>query len=173
MEKTLFIVKQRTGFRGWFYFRMGWSTYFAFIVAAINTLTVTYFLAIERYPVLSTIFPNFMQYVLIITAIGVPLLILVGYLHYKRTLAYRSETDVIIESNPYQVRNVVNNTINVELSLKMFDMLLKLSKNQKLTENEIEELDQAHKKFVDFNTSRSFINRMDIDFVKKNISKLK
>ena len=169
----LFIVKQRTGFRGWFYFRMGWSTYFAFLVAAINTLTVTYFLAIERYPVLSTIFPNFMQYVLIITAIGVPLLILVGYLHYKRTLAYRSETDVIIESNPYQVRNVVNNTINVELSLKMFDMLLKLSKNQKLTENEIEELDQAHKKFVDFNTSRSFINRMDIDFVKKNISKLK
>lgn len=171
MEKTFFIVKQNFHFRSWFYFRMGWSTYFAFIVAAINTLTVTYFLAIERYPELSAIFPSFVQYVLIITAIGVPLLILVGYLHYKRTLAYRSETDVIIESNPYQVRNVVNNTINVELSLKMFDMLLKLSKNQKLTENEIEELDKAHKKFVDFNTSRSFINRMDIDFVKKNISK--
>ena len=110
-------------------------------------------------------------YVLIIVAIGVPLLILVGYLHYKRTLAYRSETDVTIESNPYQARNVVNNTINVELSLKMFDMLLKLSKDQKLTENEIEELDKAHKKFVDFNTSRSFMNRMDIDFVKKNVSK--
>ena len=74
-------------------------------------------MAIERYPELSAIFPSFEQYVLIITAIGVPLLILVGYLHYKRTLAYRSETDVIIESNPYQVRNVVNNTINVESDL--------------------------------------------------------
>ena len=62
------------GFRSWYYFRMGWSTYFAFIFAAINTLTVTYYLAIERVPVLVTIFPNFVQYVLIISCIGIPLL---------------------------------------------------------------------------------------------------
>jgi len=31
-------MPKHTGFRGWFYFRMGWSTYFAFIFAAINTL---------------------------------------------------------------------------------------------------------------------------------------
>ena len=117
-------------FRSWFYFRMGWSTYFAFIFAAINTLTVTYFLAIERYPELSAIFPSFIQYVLIITIIGVPLLIVVGYVHYKRTLAFRSEVDVVLESNPYQLRNVVNNTINVKLTLKMYEMLLKLSLNE-------------------------------------------
>ena len=44
---------------------MGWSTYFAFIFAAVNTLTVTYFLAIERYPFLTTIFPSFLQYIVI------------------------------------------------------------------------------------------------------------
>ena len=50
-------VKNNLSFRGWFYFRMGWATYFAFIFAAINTLTVTYFLAIENYPFLTIIFP--------------------------------------------------------------------------------------------------------------------
>jgi len=150
---------------------MGWSTYFAFIFAAINTLTVTYFLAIERYPGLSAIFPSFIQYVLIITIIGVPLLVVVGYVHYKRTLAYRAEVDVGLESNPYQLRNVVNNTINVKLTLKMYEMILKLSQNQKLTENEIEELTKAHKEIQDLDASRSFANKLDIDFVKKHVSK--
>ena len=150
---------------------MGWSTYFAFIFAAINTLTVTYFLAIERYPELSVIFPSFPQYVLIITIIGIPVLILVGYVHYKRTLAFRSEVDVVLESNPYQLRNVVNNTINVKLTLKMYEMILKLSQNQKLTENEIEELTKSHKEIQDLDASRSFANKMDIDFIKKHVSK--
>mgnify|MGYP004382208223 CR=1 FL=1 len=164
-------MRRAVPFRSWFYFRMGWSTYFAFIFAAINTLTVTYFLAIERYPELSAIFPNFIQYVLIVTIIGIPLLVIVGYVHYKRTLAYRAEVDVGLESNPYQLRNVVNNAINVELALKMFEMILKLSKNQKLSENEIAEFTKTHKKFLDLNTSRSFTNKLDIDYVRKNISK--
>ena len=164
-------MKSRLAFRSWYYFRMGWSTYFAFIFAAINTLTVTYFLAIERYPELSVIFPSFPQYVLIITIIGIPVLILVGYVHYKRTLAFRSEVDVVLESNPYQLRNVVNNTINVKLTLKMYEMILKLSQNQKLTENEIEELTKLHKEIQDLDASRSFVNKMDIDFAKKYVSK--
>ena len=164
-------MKSRLAFRSWYYFRMGWSTYFAFIFAAINTLTVTYFLAIERYPELSVIFPSFPQYVLVITIIGIPLLILVGYVHYKRTLAFRSEVDVVLESNPYQLRNVVNNTINVKLTLKMYEMILKLSQNQKLTENEIEELTKSHKEIQDLDASRSFANKMDIDFIKKHVSK--
>ena len=71
-------MTENLGFRSWFYFRMGWGTYFAFIFAATNTLTVTYYLAIERIPTLVTIFPNFFQYILIISTIGVPLLIIVG-----------------------------------------------------------------------------------------------
>ena len=52
-------MKQNIGFRAWFYFRQGWATYFAFIFAAINTLTVTYYLAIENYPFLNNIFPPY------------------------------------------------------------------------------------------------------------------
>ena len=55
-------MRQNIGFRGWFYFRQGWTTYFAFIFAAINTLTVTYFLAIQEYPFLNEIFPTFIHY---------------------------------------------------------------------------------------------------------------
>ena len=72
-------MKNSMSFRGWYYFRMGWATYFAFIFAAINTLTVTYYLAIEKYPVLTGIFPTFLQYVIIIAGIGIPILIIVGY----------------------------------------------------------------------------------------------
>ncbi len=46
------------GFRGWFYLRQGWANYLTFVMASVNTLTVTYFLAIENYPILSFLFPN-------------------------------------------------------------------------------------------------------------------
>ena len=122
-------MKATKGFRGWFYFRMGWSTYFVFILAAINTLTVTYFLAIDNYPVLNTIFPSFEFYILIITSIGTPLLIFIGYIHYKRTKAYRAEIDVLVESNPFLRRNTVNTDINLRFNLKLIDLILRLSKN--------------------------------------------
>ena len=77
-------MKTNLGYRGWFYFRMGWSTYFVFILAAINTLTVTYFLAIDNYPALKAIFPSFEQYVVLIIGTGIPLLVMVGYAHYKK-----------------------------------------------------------------------------------------
>ena len=66
-------MKQNLFFRLWFYFRNGWSTYFAFIFAAINTLTVTYFLAIEEYPFLKDLFPTFVLYVVIVSSIGIPI----------------------------------------------------------------------------------------------------
>ena len=69
---------KNTGFRSWYYFRMGWSTYFAFVFAAVNTLTVTYFLAIENYPILKEVFPTFAIYIIIIAGIGIPLLTFVG-----------------------------------------------------------------------------------------------
>ena len=65
-------MDKHPGFRAWFYFRNGWSLYFAFIFAAVNTLTVTYYLAIERVPFLLGIFPSFLHYVIIIPVIAIP-----------------------------------------------------------------------------------------------------
>jgi len=163
-------VSTSTGFRGWFYFRMGWSTYFAFILAAINTLTVTYFLAVDNYPALKMIFPSFEIYVLIIISIGVPLLIFVGYSHYKKTKAFRSEMDVLVESNPFLSRNTVNADLTLKLNLKLISLLLKMSTGEKIDKNEIDEIEKLHGNILKFVDERNFKNNLDIDFLKKEIS---
>ena len=164
-------LKQRIGFRGWFYFRTGWSTYFVFILAAINTLTVTYFLAIDNYPLLKAVFPSFEQYVVIIIGTGIPLLVMVGYAHYKKTLAYKSEADVLVESNPYTRRNTVNGETNVRLNLQLLSLLLKLSKNEVIDKNEIEKIEKLQKDIIALVQNRTFSNQLDLKFLRKEITK--
>ena len=163
-------MKNSLSFRSWFYFRMGWSTYFAFIFAAINTLTVTYYLAIERYPLLTAIFPNFIQYVLFVFSIGIPLLIIIGYVHYKRTIAFKSEADVMVESNPYQRRNVVNNTLNIELSLLNLELILKLTKKETLSEEDLKSVTELYEKYLKFNKERKFSDDNDLKYLRENIT---
>ena len=164
-------MKQRKGFRGWFYFRTGWSTYFVFILAAINTLTVTYFLAIDNYPLLKAVFPTFEQYAVITVCIGIPLLITVGYFHYKKTLAYKSEMDITVESNPYLSRNTVNADLTLKLNLKLISLLLKMSTGEKIDKNEIDEIEKFHRLILKLVDERNFKNNLDIDFLKKEISR--
>ena len=163
--------KQRKGFRGWFYFRMGWSTYFVFILAAINTLTVTYFLAIDNYPTLKSIFPSFEQYALLMISVGIPVLILVGYAHFKKTVAYKSEMDIMIESNPYIARNTVNADLSLKLNLKLISLLLRMSNGEKIEKNEIDEIEKFHRLILKLVDERNFKNNLDIDFLKKEISR--
>ena len=162
--------KSSIGFRGWFYFRMGWSTYFAFILAAINTLTVTYFLAIDNYPTLITIFPSFEIYILIIISIGIPLLIFIGYSHYKKTKAFRSEVDVLLETNPVLRRNSVNTDIILRLNANLIDLIVKLSKNT-ISEEELKNIEKFQKEITDLIKNRTFFNNIDIDYINENIRK--
>ena len=156
------------GFRAWFYFRMVWSTYFAFIFAAINTLTVTYYLAIENYPFLKAIFPSFEQYILIVVVIGIPLLVLVGYAHYKKTPSFRAETDVWIESNPYQARVLVNTQFSLALNMKLTNVLLKLSLKQEITEEEVNEIKELQVRFLDHIENRTISHKNDQSYFKEN-----
>ena len=129
-------------FRAWFYFRQGWTAYFAFIMAAINVLTVTYFLAIENYPVLQAIFPTFGHYIIIVVSVGVPLLVLVGYFHYKRSQAFTAEADINIEANPYHYKAAPGwqRDVIFPLYLNMINLMTKMSKNEKLTPDEIKKI---------------------------------
>jgi hypothetical protein len=163
-------LKQNLGFRFWFYFRSGWSSYFAFILAALNTLTVTYYLAIEKYPLLQTIFPSFFQYVLIIVSIGVPLLILVGYAHWKRTPAYRSEADIWMESNPYQARMLVNSEMLMQINLKLLNLLIKQSKNESISDDELDTIIKLQQELTKHSEERTFANKKDVEFYKKSDS---
>ena len=145
-------------YRSWFYFRQGWTTYFAFIFAAINTLTVTYYLAIENIPSLQSIFPSFYQYVLILVSVGIPLLIVVGYLHYKKTPAFKAEADIQIEANPHFRRILLNTEILLDCYAQTTELLLKLSRNEKLSDDEIKKL---------LNLQKNIGEHMDKRIVKK------
>ena len=149
------------GFRAWFYFRQGWSTYFAFVFAATNTLTVTYYLAIENYPFLKSIFPSFEQYIIIVVLVGLPLLIGIGYAHYKKTPSYRAEADVWMESNPYWARVLINSQFSLTLNLKMINLITKISNNEKITDKELDELRNLQKQFEDHINERSLTNKKD------------
>ena len=154
-------------FRLWFYFRNGWSMYFAFIFAAINTLTVTYYLAIERVPALQVIFPSFFQYVAIVSLIAVPLLIGIGYAHYKRTKARKAEVDIGFETSTYQRRFIVNTEIILHLNLRLTEMLMKLTHGEKLTENEIKKILVYKEDIENHIEQRTFTNEKDYQFFKK------
>ena len=162
--------EKHVGFRAWFYFRNGWSMYFAFMLAAINTLTVTYYLAIEKLPILSTIFPSFIVYIAVATIIGVPLLILVGFIHYKRTGGHRAEVDVGVETNPYLCRMITNTQLSMNLQLKLIEILLKLSNNEKLTDDEIKDMTELKNKITKHVEERTFKNKLDLKFIKDEIS---
>ena len=161
-------MARNSGFRAWFYFRNGWSMYFAFIFAAINTLTVTYYLAIEKYPDLHWIFPTFVHYVVIITAIGIPFLVLVGYVHYKRTAARKAEVDISYETDPYKARTLVNTEISIKLNLQLIDIVMKLSKNEKISDEKHEEIKKLYDELSKFLDDRTFKNKMDLKFLRDN-----
>ena len=140
-------MRNNLGFRGWFYFRQGWSVYFAFIFAAVNTLTVTYFLAIDNYPFLKDVFPSFIHYIAIVVLIGIPILVLVGYAHYKRTASFKAEADIHIEANPHLRRILTNSEFMLSMSLQLSELSMKLMNNEKLTSDEMNNLKQLQIEF--------------------------
>lgn len=133
MEKNL-------AFRAWFYFREGWGKYFAFIIAAVNTLTVTYFLAVENYPFLTEIFPSFLHYVVSIILLGVPCVLLVGYVHWKKSAGFKAEADIHIEANPHMRRTLMNTEVLLSSYLQLLDLIIKLSQNEKLSQEELNQI---------------------------------
>ena len=160
-------MAKNLGFRSWYYFRTGWSTYFAFIFAAINTLTVTYFLAIENYPVLKEVFPTFTIYIIIIAGIGIPILTLVGYVHFKRTPSYRAEATVMYETNPFARRMFVNSELNLQINQKLIDLILLISKNEKMSDDDISRVYEIQEKLNKFTDERTLSNKKDLDFMNK------
>ena len=110
-------------------------------------LTVTYFLAVENYPVLDTLFPTFLHYVFLAVVIGVPMLILVGYIHYKRSAAFSAEADINVEAYPYWYKLPPgwNKEVVFPLYLQMINLMIKISKNEKLSTDETKEMSDIQK----------------------------
>ena len=160
-------MKQNIFSRIWFYFRQGWTTYFAFVFAAINTTVVTYYLAIDNIPFLKTVFPTFYVYLAIIASMGIPLLILVGYAHQKKTSAYKAEMDVHYESNPHQLRTYNDVELNLQLNLKLIDLLVTNYEKNDSTNEQLEELLKLKKEVETYFIDRKSDRKIDLQYFKK------
>ena len=148
-------IKTSRSFRSWFYFRTGWSVYFAFIFAAINTLVVTYYLAIENIPFLREVFPTFTYYVVTAVLVGIPILVTVGYIHFKRSAGFKSEADVAIETNPHARRTLLNTEAIIASYLFSNELMMKMLKGEKLTDEEIKKLTKLQEKIREYSKHKT------------------
>ena len=142
-------------FRLWVYFRIGWATYFGFIFAAVNTLVVTYYLAIENIPILQQVFPTFTHYIIATILVGIPVLIGVGYIHFKKSQAFKAESDVRVETNPHQHRILGNTEMILMIVFRLNTLLIKKLSNEKLTEYELNEIIDLRKRIKDYQNRRT------------------
>jgi len=98
------IVSARSLNRAWYYFRLGYSTYLTFLLGYLSTLVTVYYLAVKNIPSLLDVFPRFVPFAVIGTAIGAPLAVIIGWVHLKRSALYSSEAEVSVESNPFNYK---------------------------------------------------------------------
>jgi len=146
-------MKKQNLFRWWFYARGGYTIYFAFALIGINTLTVTYYLAIEKAPFLQAVFPTFAIYVVVVGAIGIPILVLTGFIHYRKIPAFKTEIEVQTENNPYVYKLPPGFWLQVIMPyfLAQSKLLTKLSKNEKVTDEEMNKISDLQKKMEHLN----------------------
>jgi hypothetical protein len=141
-------MKRLKAFRIWWYVRQGYQVYFAFIFMSINTLTVTYYLAIERVPILEIIFPSFPLYVSVMILAAVPLLAITGYLHYRKVPGYEAQAATNIENNPYVYKLPPGFWLHVVMPYFLIQskLLTKISKNEKISDEEMKTVTDLQKK---------------------------
>ena len=116
---------------------------------------------------LSEIFPTFVHYVLILVSIGVPILITVGYVHYKRSAAYRSEAGIGYSTNPYVRRTLVNSEMNLQVNFAILKIIIDLSRNEKIGKTQMDRILKLKDELTDYYTNRSFTNDTDLKYLRK------
>ena len=102
------------------YFRLGYSYYISFPLTVLNFMTVTYYLMMERIPVLKYLFPNFMTFTILLSLCLIPCSIALGYLHARRTTAMAMDSYVATRANPL---NIVPMAITLRQSLELYHYL--------------------------------------------------
>ncbi len=110
---------RRLLYRSWFYFRIGYGTYIALPVGLASNVVVLYELAIIKNKYLSPIFTSLTIFTAVALVVFIPVGILVGLYHMKRTGAFAADASVSIESNPYIYKVVPGKEREVILPLMM------------------------------------------------------
>lgn len=143
--------KKTTGFRLFYYFRIGYGTYLVLFIGIVNVLTTTYFLAGKRIPWVHQIFPTFESYVAFIIAIGIPLVVVVGWLHYKKMGTYTQEVAISYKYAPYNYKFPpgYNKEVFGPAYLAILKLNIKRIEGKKLTKEELENILTLEKKLME------------------------
>lgn len=124
-------------YRIWYYFRIGYSTYLTFPLSFVTTLVTLYYLAVTNITVLSEIFPHFLFFAIFATVAGIPLAVLIGWGHMKRSDAFKQEVAIGTESNPYNFRVTPGKEEKVYLPMNI--LMMKATKRHLMNELTSEE----------------------------------
>jgi len=118
--------------RSFFYLRTGYSFYFVFLISGLNALMILYFVVGEPDKVewIRYIFPHFFYFAAFCLVLGVPLMIVVGWLHFTRQ-QYKSEMDVTWQNNPYYFKLIGHQKIMFTLFLELLEELKQTNKYSK------------------------------------------
>jgi hypothetical protein len=68
-----------------------------------------------------------------------------------------------MESNPYWARVLVNSQFTLSLNLKLIDLITKISNNQKISPEELDELKKLQKQYEEHISTRTLTNKKDKD----------
>src|SRR5690242_4415050 len=88
-------------FRSWFYFRQGYNLYLAFLIGFASNIVVLFRLGVEPNKTLLGIFPSLAVFTAVGLLVAIPVGIVAGLYHMKRTGAYAADASVATEANPY------------------------------------------------------------------------
>lgn len=143
--------KKTKGFRLFYYFRLGYGTYLAMFIGLINVLTTTYFLAGKNITWLHEIFPSFESYILSCIIIGTPIVVIAGWLHFKKIGTYTQEVAISQQFSPYNYKFPpgFNKEVFGPSYLAILQLNIKRINGEKLTKEELESILSLEKKLTD------------------------
>src|SRR5438128_10749979 len=91
---------ERIIFRSWFYLRVGYGTYIAFLIGFVSNIIVIYKLAIADTSLVS-VFPHLTEFTAVAIVIASPISVIIGLFHMRRTAAFAADSSVCTKSTPY------------------------------------------------------------------------
>ncbi len=140
--------KQRRFFRLLFYFRTGYAVYLMLAIGGINVLTSTYFLAADDFPFITYLFPTFEIYVTAAILLGIPIVSVTGYIHFKRIGAHSANSAVSVQNYiyHYKLRPGFESEVFGPSYKMILHLMFKRMRTEKFTDNEIKEIDELRAK---------------------------
>ncbi len=121
------------------------------IIGVINILTTSYFLAIQKVPFVLEIFPTFQSYIIFVIAVGIPIVTVVGWLHFKRIGTFSTEAAIHEQAFPYNYKLLPG--YNKEVFGPAYVEILRLNRKkilgEKLSDDETNKIKSIEKQLED------------------------